>query len=305
MSDAATISVLMPVYNAQQYVAAAAESILAQTFRDFEFQIIDDGSTDGSLAILKQLAARDSRIRLISRPNTGYVAALNEMLASARGEFIARMDADDLSLPERFEKQVAALRTSPEIGVIGGQMELMDPAGRTLCIRHVPLEHTQIDGEHLNGIGGMIAHPAAMLRTEIIRAAGDYRLDFWPAEDLDLFLRLAERTRLANLPEVVLRYRLHEKSTSHQNRRRQAEVTRRSVAEARERRGLGPASDRIARDPKNNECRSKTYRMWAWCALEGGNVALAREYAWRAFWRRPFSYPSWRLAFRSAAGSKK
>src|SRR6478609_1964644 len=104
------VSVLMPVYNAQRYLTAAVESIRGQTFRDFEFIIVDDGSTDRSGEILRKFAAEDPRIKLISRPNTGYVVALNEALSCARGEFVARMDADDISLPARFERQVAHLR---------------------------------------------------------------------------------------------------------------------------------------------------------------------------------------------------
>src|SRR5436305_11764547 len=100
------VSVLMPVYNAQRYIAAAVQSILDQTFTDFELIVVDDGSTDRSGDILRGFAARDPRVKLISRPNTGYVVALNEALATATGEFIARMDADDFSLPKRFERQV-------------------------------------------------------------------------------------------------------------------------------------------------------------------------------------------------------
>ena len=110
-SDPPLVSVCMPVYNATRYLAEAVESILGQTFRDFEFLITDDGSTDRSLAILKRYAAQDARIRLWSRPNAGYVVRLNEMLHQARGDLIARMDADDVALPERFARQVEFLRS--------------------------------------------------------------------------------------------------------------------------------------------------------------------------------------------------
>src|SRR5689334_9568753 len=101
LSDSPTISVCMPVYNAQTYVRQAVQSILAQTFSDFEFIIIDDGSTDESPTILRELAEKDSRIRVTSRPNTGYAKALNEALQQSRGQYIARMDADDIALPDR------------------------------------------------------------------------------------------------------------------------------------------------------------------------------------------------------------
>src|ERR1700761_204383 len=123
------VSVLMPVFNAQRYVAAAVNSILDQTLGDFELIIVDDGSTDQSTAILRRLAGRDGRIRLISRPNTGYVVALNEALDAARGEFLARMDADDVSLPQRFEKQVQFLQENPDFVLVGTHVTTMDADG--------------------------------------------------------------------------------------------------------------------------------------------------------------------------------
>src|SRR4051812_12237605 len=113
------VSILMPVYNARPYIAAAVESILSQTFTDWECIIIDDGSTDGSLEILQSFAQRDKRIVLISRPNRGLVATLNEGLEHVHGEYVMRMDADDLSRPERMEQQVAYLRAHPEIVAVG------------------------------------------------------------------------------------------------------------------------------------------------------------------------------------------
>src|SRR6185312_7739382 len=106
------VSVVMPVFNTERYVARATESILGQSFGDFEFIIIDDGSTDGSRGILERYARQDGRIRLVSRANTGYAVALNEGLGMARGEFVARMDSDDVSKPERFERQVEFFRSS-------------------------------------------------------------------------------------------------------------------------------------------------------------------------------------------------
>src|ERR1051325_5151993 len=109
------VSVIMPVYNAERYLREAVQSILNQTFSDFEFLIINDGSTDQSQLILQEYAARDARIVLKSRPNTGYTRALNELLAMARGELIARMDADDISEPQRLALQAALLRENPDL----------------------------------------------------------------------------------------------------------------------------------------------------------------------------------------------
>src|SRR3954468_5693657 len=121
---APTVSVLLAVYNARRYLRQAIDSILAQTFTDFEFIIIDDGSTDDTLAILREYEKRDGRIRLISRPNKGLTTTLNEGLALARGEFLARMDGDDVALPTRFEKQVTYLRDHPECVLVGSRVLL-------------------------------------------------------------------------------------------------------------------------------------------------------------------------------------
>jgi glycosyltransferase involved in cell wall biosynthesis len=129
------ISVCMPVYNAERYVSEAIESVLSQTFKDFEFLILDDGSTDGSLAILKGHAERDPRIRLTSRPNKGLAPTLNELMDQARGEFVARMDADDVSLPERLERQADYLRKHPDCVIVGCHALVMDSDGDPhLCL---------------------------------------------------------------------------------------------------------------------------------------------------------------------------
>src|SRR3954465_13575599 len=119
MSSAPIVSVVMPVYNAQRYLAEAVDSILAQTWRYFEFVIVDDGSTDRSPKLLERYAVRDSRIKLTLRPNTGIVGALNDGIAAASGEFPARMDADDVALPRRLEKQVAYLTELPKVMALG------------------------------------------------------------------------------------------------------------------------------------------------------------------------------------------
>ncbi len=129
MPPAPSVSVLMPIYNAELTLAEAVESILAQTFTDFELIVVDDGSTDGSLQMLQKFAHRDTRIRIISRPNTGIAGALNEAMDAARGEFLARMDADDISLPARFEKQVAFLQEHPDVVLLGSRVMLVEPYG--------------------------------------------------------------------------------------------------------------------------------------------------------------------------------
>src|SRR5688572_21604077 len=130
MEKTPTISVLMSVYNTPEpYLRAAVESILAQTFRDFEFVIIDDGSADRSAAIPRDYASRDERIRLTVRPNRGLTATLNEAIGLSRGEYLARMDCDDVATPDRFEKQLAYLRADPSLVCTGGHFALIDDKG--------------------------------------------------------------------------------------------------------------------------------------------------------------------------------
>src|SRR5688500_6846307 len=123
------VSVLLPVYNAARYLAEAVDSILAQTFRDFDFVIVADGSTDRSPAVLDDYVRRDRRVKVIRRRNTAIVGALNDGLCECRGELVARMDADDVSLPDRLEKQVAFLREHAEVVALGGRVVGIDPYG--------------------------------------------------------------------------------------------------------------------------------------------------------------------------------
>ena len=294
-----TISVLLPVYNAERYVAEAVESILAQTFRDFELLIVDDGSKDRSLEILRRLAEGDARIRLSSRPNAGLVATLNEMLAQARGEFIARMDADDVALPRRFERELEYLRAHDECLVVGTAAEWIDPEGELLKVHVPPRDHVQIDAAHVTSAEGVVCHPSALIRATAFERVGGYDPKLDGAEDLDLWLRIAEVGRLANLPEPLLRYRFHFQKVGFVAKRRQIEASRRSVLAACERRKLPPQLP--PEDPEPLDI-GRQLRTWAWWALGSGNRATARKYAWRVLLREPHRPSTWRLAYCAIRG---
>jgi glycosyltransferase involved in cell wall biosynthesis len=301
MSTVPTLSVCMPVYNAERYIREAAESILHQTFTDFEFIIIDDGSTDDSREILEELARNDARIRLVSRPNTGYTKALNEALGLARGTYLARMDADDVSMPQRFEKQFAYLTAHPECVLVGSRILTIDPFGSPLYEPNHKLSHEDIELQLLCGVGWAIVHPAAMMVREHVTALGGYRVQMEPSEDLDLFLRLAERGRIANLPEVLLHYRQHIKSVNHTRFEEQNRVTVAIVTEAYARRGitLPPDWKLPAREilPLKKEID-----MWAWVALKNGNISAARKHAVALMKIAPLSLSSWRLMYCAIRG---
>jgi len=293
MSPAPPISVLLAVYNGQRFLREAVDSILAQTFPDFEFITIDDGSTDGTLPLLKEYAARDPRVHLVSRPNKGLTLTLNEGLAVARGEFIARMDADDIAQPQRFEKQIAYLRQHPDCVVLGSRVLLIDPDGLPIRQWCRELAHDEIDAAHLNR-GWPVVHPAVMLRTAAVRQVGGYREQYNTLEDLDLFLRLAEVGKLANLPDVLLKYRQHFASVTHSKAEQQSRLRQAIYNETYARRGVAPPA---APPPDLPEPRRphQQHSLWAWSALKAGNVTTARKHALATVRRAPLSLDSWQV----------
>lgn len=204
---APAVSVLMPVYNGERFLAEAIESILGQTFADFEFVIVDDGSTDTSPAILADYASRDPRIRVVTQANAGIVAALNRGLAECRTALVARMDADDVSLPTRLERQVAFLATRPMVAVVGTAVQRISETGAAGPeVRHPAAWQAIARGlRH----GNCLAHPSVMMRRDAVMEVGGYREFLRHAEDYDLWTRVAERQELANLPDCLLRYRVH------------------------------------------------------------------------------------------------
>lgn len=287
------VSVLMPVYNTKRYVGQAVESVLAQTFGDFEFIIVDDGSTDGSLKVLQEYAARDSRIRLITRENRGICHSRNEALELARGEFVAIMDSDDICLPRRLEAQIDYLKRNPDCVALGCQVDVMDPDGDRIGRWTLPLHHLDIDAEHLKR-NQSIVHPALFARRDAVTSVGGYRENL--SEDFDLLLRLAEIGQLANHPDVLLSCRRHGSSATHTKLVELAASTERVVRDAWQRRGLGvPPIHNLGRQTALTA--HDNHSTWAWLALRSGNIATARKHAWAAFRRKPLSLSSWKVLY--------
>jgi glycosyltransferase involved in cell wall biosynthesis len=298
------ISVCMPVHNAERYVPQAIESILGQTLGDYEFLILDDGSTDDSLEVLRGYAARDPRIRLTSRPNKGLEATCNELVAQARGEFLARMDADDFALPQRFARQVEYLRAHPDCVLVGSRVRVIDSDGDPLCDWCTEQEHEALDAQLLGGERTTpISHPSVMMRRGAVLAVGNYG-PFKLLEDYDLFLRLAEYGRLANLPEVLLQYRIHASNSSKTAWWHDAmdQVLPEIVRDARRRRGLAEAEDRpggsaTPKQPRVDPDLAEEREKWAWWALSAGHLKTARKHARWVLSRSPLSPRSWKLMF--------
>lgn len=199
------ISVLMPAYNAEKYIKEAIDSILAQTFSDFELIIIDDGSTDRTAEIVNDYS--DSRIRFCpNEKNMGVAATLNRGLALASGEYIARMDADDISKEERFSKQVGYLDAHADIAVCGTSIELFCD-GTVIGTRFPSTELEKLKEDLFFSCG--IAHPSVMMRKAAILELGGYDPAFNGMEDYELWCRVAEKNKIAVLPEILFRYRIH------------------------------------------------------------------------------------------------
>lgn len=206
------VTVLMPVRDGARYLDAAIGSILRQTLRNFEFLICDDGSTDATPAILAQLAAEDSRIRVIAMPRRGIAAALNAGFQQAAADWVARMDADDIAAPERLRRQLAVAAAHPEAAAIGTAWRVMDAAGRVRSLVTPPTEPDTIAAALLRH--NCLAHPTMLLRRQAVLQAGGYRAAFRSAEDYDLWLRLSERHSLRALSEPLLDYREHAGQTA-------------------------------------------------------------------------------------------
>ncbi len=209
------ISVAMSVYNGERFLDEAIGSVLDQSFDDFELLVLDDGSTDDSRGIIETYAAHDSRIRPIIRENRGLIVSLNQLIDEARAPLIARMDADDICKPERFARQIAFLETHPDHGVVGCWTEDIGENGDPYPIKGLdhPLDHEGFL-RAIERSEPLLCHPSVMFRREIVRAAGGYHAAFRHCEDYDLWLRLATVTRIANLPERLMRYRHYESQVS-------------------------------------------------------------------------------------------
>lgn len=214
------VSVTMVVCNVDRFLAEAIESILGQTFRDFEFIIVDFGSTDNSKSIISTYAAADSRVKFHEIPHCGLADARNAACSLAQGKYLAIMDADDVSLPNRLLWEVQFMEAHPEVGVVGGAVECIDAAGRVLTTWSHPTENRMIQLA-LNERCPLF-QPTVLMRRDAFVGVGGYRAPFAQAEDYDLWLRIAERYQLANLEQVVFRRRFHPSQVSVSRRSQQS-----------------------------------------------------------------------------------
>jgi glycosyltransferase involved in cell wall biosynthesis len=200
-------SVVLPAYNATRFLRESVESMLVQTFTDFELVVIDDCSTDDTWAMVQEYAARDPRVvALRNERNLKLAKTLNRGIAAARGRFIIRMDADDVSEPDRVRRQVEFLEAHPEVGIVGSTMRIVDEEGAVLGMRRYHLAHEDIR-RHIF-LYSPFCHPATAMRKEVLDRAGLYDPEYNPAEDYELYFRIGMHANFANLEEPLLRYRV-------------------------------------------------------------------------------------------------
>lgn len=203
------MSVLMPVFNNRLFIEEAIESILAQTFQDFEFIIINDGSTDGSKELIENYSRKEQRIRVISDDdNRGIVPALNRGLRACCGEYIVRMDADDISIKDRIERQIAVMEINQDICVLGGAMSYIDTSGKELgIVRYCEYNKSILAKTPL-------LHPTVIMRREYLsKHALCYMEKYNFAEDYFLWLQLSRFGRISAIDDIVLKYRVHKQAT--------------------------------------------------------------------------------------------
>lgn len=261
------VSVVMPVYNGKGYLVDAVASIIGQTLSDWELICVDDGSTDQSGDVLDWFADQDRRIRVVHQANSGIVDALNQGLSLARAPLICRMDCDDVAMLNRLERQAIYMRHHAQSTVVGSAILEIDHAGDPLCVSSLPAEHEDILDRLLHRRTGHF-HPTTMIRAAALEAVGGYRRQYQWVEDHDLWLRLAQRGTLANLPDTLLCYRQHAGSVCWQKSAQQRELMDQLLQEAYAARGRAvPQEVLLATSPNRTPAGPG---KWARAAARGG-----------------------------------
>ena len=261
-----SVSVVLPVRDGELFLREALESVLRQTYSDFEVVVVDDGSTDRTADILSGF--RDDRVRVLRQEAAGLVVALQRGVAEARAAFVARMDADDVSEPERLARQVELLELRPRAGMVATWVAVIDESGRELRREVLPSEHEDLARRLL--LRNPFQHGSVLLRRDALEAAGGYRGDYGANEDYDLWRRLARSWELACVPEVLYRYRVHAGAVTQTDPER---VARRE----RLRSELWREYDARAYDVRRTIARARTAEPLVRRGLEADQRALARE----------------------------
>jgi glycosyltransferase involved in cell wall biosynthesis len=234
------VSVVMVARNMERFLPETIESVLSQTFREFELIVVDYGSTDGSKQIAANYAQSDTRIRLHEIPECPLVEARNKACSFAQGRYVAVQDADDISLPDRFQIELAFLESHPDYGMVGGLPEWIDSNGKKMWVARFPLHDHEIKSALLSYFP--FCHTSLLIRKEALDMVGGYRPVITQSHDYDLALRISEHFRCANLSEVVVKYRIHPNQVSLSKRNKQTLCKLAAQASAASRRAGKPDS---------------------------------------------------------------
>ena len=228
MKGSPLISVVMPVFNSEQYLDKSIKSVLEQTYDNFELLIINDGSTDNSNSIIKKYQSQDKRITILTQENKGITKSLNNGIKHSKGSFIARMDADDICDSKRFEFQIEYLEKNPNIDIVGSMVSKISEKGEVIqSLNDLPLEDYQIKWHLI--FGTPLIHPALMIRKCVFINNGYYsdRLNF--AQDIEFWRRTSRHVRFYNLPKILFKLRIHNQSTSSMFQNEQNNVREKSL----------------------------------------------------------------------------
>lgn len=294
------ISVVIPVYNSQAFLADAMQSVLSQSYSDWELVAVDDGSTDRSLEILHEFAAQDSRIRVLPMPHAGICCTRNTGIDAARGRYVAALDNDDVMLPSRLQAQFDFLESHPDHVAVGTAGLLIDVDGDPINERFFPTSSEEIERELLAGRNPLM-QSSMMFRRAAMVEAGRYQEDRNFAEDYDLFLRLTETGKIANLGDVLMRQRQHVSRASAAHYDDQNRVVILALRDAFERRGLTGNVPTIEGSWHPTTLRDYHIRC-ASDAWDAGNTRSVRKHA-RALWRETgFSLRAIELYSRTVMG---
>lgn len=298
------ISILLPVRDSASYLEETIRSLDAQTFQNWECLAIEDGSSDNSPNILENWRQRNSRVRVLSGGGRGIVNALTIALAEASAPMIARMDADDIALPTRLEKQFAFLASNPNVVACGTGALMIDPTGRAICPIDASIDHKGILERLLGGNASAIVHPSLMVQASALMKVNGYREEFRHVEDYDLYLRLSDIGQLANLDEILLHYRQHKASANVVQKERQRELRLKALNDYRNAKG-DPPVEKLDFGRAHLNTLTDLYADWALKAALVGNQKVAYHYAIFAIIREFWRPKRWKLLWQSYALSPR
>jgi glycosyltransferase involved in cell wall biosynthesis len=312
------VSIVMGVYNDAGRVPAAIESIRAQTLSDWELIVVDDGSTDDTPAILENVRSTDQRIRVIRQDNAGLTRALIAGCGAATGEYIARQDADDASLPQRLQRQADFLAEHPHVGLVSSWGDVIGPQDEPLEVVQRPVDVDEATRLLVTDHQGPPAHGSVMFRRELSQSVGGYRPEFYFAQDIDLWLRMTERSQLAYVGEVLYRWRRCDAGISAARHAQQSEFGRLAFAcraardcghsetellrmaadlTAEVKRAYLPGRDAAARSP------AMSYIIGTQLARRGDRRAYG--YLWSVLRQRPWDWRAWARIVQSGWNSRR